>query len=127
MVIGMLSVGSIRGCLVHCSCSSAMLLSFALTDAAATNGASLVDGFAFPVSSTEPEPLPESLGTSTIGAWEEVSLMRSVSAMFFSSLKVETRWTLSSGSEEERCPVTLFNFCAGWDIVRLFVLVEELL
>ena len=127
MVIGTLSVGSIGGCFIHCSCSSAMLLSSALTDGAATSGASLVDGMAFPVSSTELEPLAESLGTSTVGGREEVALVRSVSAMFFSSLKVETRWTLSSCSEEERCPVTLFDFCAGWDTVRLFVLVEELL
>lgn len=104
-----------------------MLLSSTSTNAAATNGASLVDGFVFPVSSTEPELLAESLGTSTVGAIEEVDLVRSVSAMFFSSLEVETRWTLASGSEEERCPVTLFNFCAGWDTVRLFVLVEEFL
>ena len=67
------------------------------------------------------------LSLSTVGEREEVALVRSVSAMFFSSLKVETRWTLSSCSEEERCPVTLFDFCAGWDTVRLFVLVEELL
>ena len=113
MVIGTLSVGSIGGSFIHCSCSSAMLLSSALTDGAATSGASLVDGFAFPVSSIEPEPLAESLGTSTVGAREEVALVRSVLAMFFSSLKVETRWTLSSGSEEERYPVTLFDFCAG--------------
>jgi hypothetical protein len=126
VLIGTLSVGSIGGCFVHCSCSSAMLLSYALTDGAATSGASLVDGIAFPVSSTEPEPLAESLGTSIVGAREEVALVRPVSTMFL-SLKVETRWTLSSYSEEERCPVTLFDFCAGWDTVRLFVLVEELL
>ena len=89
MVRGTLSLGSIRGCLVHCSCSSAMLLSSASTDAAATSGASLVDGISFPVSSTEPEPLVESLGTSIVGAREEVALVRSVSAMFFSSLKLK--------------------------------------
>ena len=44
MVRGTLSVESIHGCLVHCSCSSAMLLSFASIDVVVMIGASLVDG-----------------------------------------------------------------------------------
>ena len=127
MVRGTLSVRSIRGCLVHCSCSSGMLLSSASVDVVVMIGASLVDGSAFLVSSTVAEPLSESVVMAILGAREEVALVRSVSAIVFSSLKIETRWTLASCSEEERCSVTMFNFCAGCDTVRLFVLVEEFL
>ena len=71
-------MGSIRCCLVHCSCSSGMLLSSASVDVVVMIGASLVDGSAFLVSSTVGEPLSESVVTATLGAREEVALVRSV-------------------------------------------------